>query len=65
MMIITSPCLVLSRLFLAMENHSGRGVMPDEGIWLVLSRRMPPRQWAGITHQSKYLVISYVSWIPL
>lgn len=25
----------------------------------------PQRQWAGVTSQSKYLVISYISWILL
>lgn len=65
-MIITSlPCSTTSRLFLVMENHHGRGVMLDRGIWLLLSTRMPPRQPAGITHQSKCLVVSHISWILL
>jgi len=59
------PLLALfcPELFLAMENHSGGGAMVARGLWLVLSTRVPPGQWAGITH--KYLVISYVSRILL
>lgn len=44
-----------------MENQSG-GEVTLKGRWDTVSAE-PLRQWAGITCQSKYLVISYISWI--